>query len=162
MKKILVVINLFLICTYANQVNAQERGQVTTSLGFVYGAGIGNNGGMNVGFEYILFSKIGASLNYTSYFSSGVSYGELNIDARYYFKTGDTQFYGLVGFSNLDVGGNIPFFGDVDEAENGYNIGVGVNLSAENRLSYNGQIKYSSPGTGQSFYQIGLVYRLTK
>jgi len=162
MKQIYRVLFILLIGTISSQSYAQEKGQLNASLDYVFGAGIAQNGGVNLALEYFLTSKISAAPSYTYYFSSGVKYGELNIDGRYYFKWGKIQLYALAGYANLNANGNVPIFGDVDESESGYNVGAGVLFPSGDRLSFNAQIKYSSPLDGQAYYQIGISYRLNK
>lgn len=159
-KRLYCILIVLLLCGVSQQVLAQESGQLNASMNFVFGAGIAANGGLNIGVEYYFTPKIAAAPSYTHYFSSGIKYGEFNLDARYYFSWGKVQLYGIAGFTNLNVNGNFPVFGDVDEFENGYNLGAGVYFPSGDRLGFTGQIKYASTLNGQAYYQAGVSYRL--
>jgi Outer membrane protein beta-barrel domain len=148
-----------LICSTSVMSFAQEKGQFNASATYVFGAGIAANGGINMGIEYFISPKITAAPSYTHYFSSGIKYGEFNVDARYYFLWGHVQLYGIAGYTNLNVNGNFPIFGDVDESESGYNVGAGIYFPSGNRLFFTAQIKYASTLDGQAYYQAGVAYK---
>ncbi len=160
MRRLYCILALLLISCVFQQVMAQEKGQFNASMNFVFGAGIAANGGLNMGVEYFFTPKIAAAPSYTHYFSSGIKYGEFNLDGRYYFSSGNVNFYGIAGFTNLNVNGNFPVLGDVDEFENGYNLGAGAYFPSGERLAFTGQIKYTSTLNGQAYYQAGISYRL--
>lgn len=128
----------------------------------MFGAGIAGNGGINIGVDYFITPKIAAAPSYTHYFSSGIDYGEFNFDAQYYFSLGSVQLFGIVGYTNLNVNGNVPLFGDINESESGYNVGAGIYFPSGDRLSFSLQIKYASTLNGQAYYQAGIAYRLNK
>jgi hypothetical protein len=162
MKRLYRILLILIIGAISQQSYAQERGQLNGSLDFVFGAGIAANGGVNIGVDYFITSKIAAAPSYTHYFSSGIDYGELNLDAQYYFSLSKLQLYAIVGYTNLNVNGNVPLFGDVNESESGYNIGAGVYFPSGDKLSFSVQMKYASTLNGQAYYQAGLAYRFNK
>ena len=151
------VIVLFLI-SQTTEIYSQEKGDFNASLDFVYGGGIGSNGGVNFGLEYLFSEKISVAPSYTYYFNQALNYNEYNIDGRYYFSIGEMKIYALAGYGLLTLKGELPVRGEVDESDGSFNIGAGANFPMSDRLSLNVQLKYADSGAGQAFLQSGFVY----
>ncbi|MEP5365511.1 MAG: outer membrane beta-barrel protein [Reichenbachiella sp.] len=147
----LALVGLFTI----NGAMAQEQGDIRANAGLNYLFGPwGGDGriGFGLGGEYLITDAISIAPSY--YFSNkdDLKLNILNIDARYYFVTGDTQVYGKVGFASY--GG--------DASESGLTLGAGGIFNLSDNLGLNAELDYglSKPfddafGLGAKF---GVVY----
>jgi hypothetical protein len=141
------------------QVNAQDKGTIRVSAGLIYGEQI-EEVGINIGGEYFITSKLTAAPSYSDYLIEGNgSISQINLDARYYLLKGKLQLYGLAGYTSLRAGANL-FGARITASEGGANLGAGVVVPIGDKLGFNGQLKYATPGDGQALLQAGLVYRL--
>lgn len=150
-------------------------------------AGIDDDGssnaqlGFTLGGEYFVTDDISIAPNYTSFFKSEVSsessvkYSAINLDGRYYIKSNAVDFYGLLGIafvrgkvelppmliSGGGGGTTVTTFtdgGSFTDTETGLNIGGGVVLPLTDRLGFNGQVKYQTPGNGQLVLNAGVIF----
>ncbi len=168
------LIGLFAI----NGAVAQEKRNIRAGFGVVLGTNSGfDAGGPKLGFglspsiEYFFTDVISANVAFDLYFKSKYvvenvssinSTSSFNIDARYYFQTGDVQLYGLVGlgvvkvkieskieskFDGHQMPNIIPYNSiSVSCLNIGCVWGLGVNLQAKHQTS------------GQLAFGGGLVY----
>lgn len=162
----MALVGLFTI----NGAMAQEQGDVRAGLGLVIGtkSGVDSDGekagvGISPSVEYIFTDAISGSASYDWYFKSSVggtdiSISSFNIDGRYYFVTGSTQVYGLVGVgflkSKVEAGGV-----KISDSDTGLNIGGGAIFGLSDTMGVNTQLKWQTAGKdGQLAATVGLVY----
>ncbi|MFZ1809007.1 MAG: hypothetical protein WAU36_17375 [Cyclobacteriaceae bacterium] len=138
---------------------AQKTGDLRIGAGLIYGTEL-EEAGININAEYLLTEKISLAPSYSIFFvPDPVSYNVLNIDGRYYFLSGSSQVYGLLGFANATS--TIDFFGSKIRArDSGLNIGGGALFPLNDTFGINAQMKYSTPGDGQLVLQGGIVYTI--
>lgn len=113
--------------------------------------------GLNLGLEYLVNDQFSIAPSYTIFFPNDpFELNALNIDARYYFAMDETEFYGLLGYSNLtakvDIGGV-----SLSASDAGLNAGVGANVGLSDKLKLNTQLKYTTAGDGQLVLNGGIV-----
>ncbi|MEM9857376.1 MAG: outer membrane beta-barrel protein [Bacteroidota bacterium] len=150
-------------------------------------AGINNDGsssaqlGFTLGGEYFVTDQISAAPSYTYFFKSeigsdnSVKFSAVNLDGRYYKEFNAVTLYGLFGIAIVrskvelpprivSVGGGgttVTTFTDgetITDSDAGLNFGGGVIIPFADRLGFNGQIKYQTPGNGQLVLNAGVVF----
>ncbi|MEM1407750.1 MAG: outer membrane beta-barrel protein [Bacteroidota bacterium] len=140
--------------------------------------------GVNLGVEYFITNEISAAPSYTSFFESEAGadgaeltakYNAINLDGRYYFYENEFRLYGLLGIAILNSEiENPPFLSGVggggtsvitftpgetiDDTDVGLNLGGGIVLPIVERLGFNGEIKYQTPGDGQLVLKAGILF----
>jgi hypothetical protein len=141
--------------------DAQEQGDIRASVSLVGGTRAAldtDNGesqlglGINVGAEYLIVDQLSIAPSYSFFFAteeSGVEFNTsaINVDARYYFTTGEFQPYALVGFTSVTAETTIDVQGfsvSASESAGGLNIGAGANYMFSESLFANAQVKYST------------------
>lgn len=171
MKKI-TILTLFAAFLFAGfSASAQEQGDIRVGLGLAIGTNAGVDDttgetelglGINFNGEYLISDVISIAPSYTSFFKTDIGgadfgFNAFNIDGRYYFGSGDTQLYGLVGFTSLEA--KVSVLGITgSSSESGLNIGAGANLPIGDSLLGNIQAKYQTPGDGQLVVNVGVAY----
>lgn len=156
MKKIIITSLVF--CCFISLAQAQEKGEIRVGASLIYGTDV-DKLGVNFGGEYLITENISAAPSYSIFFTdSPLKYNVLNIDGRYYFKTGEgPQLYGMLGYTSatakVDTG-----FGTYKATDGGLNIGGGIVYPLGGNFGINGQLKYTTPGNGQLVLQGGVIY----
>ncbi|WP_242928696.1 outer membrane beta-barrel protein [Pontibacter vulgaris] len=160
---------------------AQEEGKMRVGAGLVYGteAGIENGGiGINIGGEYFFTEQIAAAPSLTYFFKTEAEFSNgwgkytssarsftINLDGRYYFaEKGGADFYGLAGltFASSKVemkDSEDKVYGEAKANKVGLNLGAGLIYPINEKLSFNGQLKYNTP-MKQIELQAGVTFPL--
>lgn len=136
----LALVGLFAI----NGAKAQEQGDIRGNAGLTYMFGpYGGDAriGFGLGGEYLIIDALSIAPSY--YFSNkdDLKVNLFNIDARYYFMTGDTQVYGVVGYTSATL--KSDFLGvSVSSTEGGLNLGAGAIFAMSDSFGINAELKY--------------------
>lgn len=150
MKKILfvAVLCLFAVSGYAQKNESSLGFQLNhTSDGGVLGLGVNARHGIT--------EKIRGEVSFDYFFPSGGDLWNLNADAHYIFRLGETlRLYPVGGLTYWNGGG-------LNSGKLGLNVGGGVDLVLNDRWSLNGQFKYQVISKiSQGIFRIGLSYTL--
>lgn len=170
-----LLLTLLAVFLFATLATAQQQGDISVGGGLILGTetALDDDGsealglGITLGGEYMATDVIGVALSYDHYFESSVDVGilgewtfqisYLNIDGRYYFVTGDTKVYGLVGIgiglASFDSG-----FGEASDTDTGLNLGGGATFPLTDVLGLNVQAKFQTVDSNLALSG-GVVYK---
>lgn len=174
-------ISLFFILTFVLSSSSQTQGDLRGGAGVTLGtaAGINDNTGfselglgLNVGMEYFFTEIISIAPNYTAFTKSNIGaskigFNSLNFDGRYYINEGDFKFYALVGIHSL-FSRNQSFGITRSVNQQGYNLGLGLNIPLGEAFYGNAQLKRQGPfqnvnrRDGQYVINFGVVYAFSE
>lgn len=151
-----LAITFFLFFSF--QLNAQDVGDFRPIVGLTYGLKV-ERPGINVGAEYLPLDDFGVALTYEHFFtSSSLKFNSIHLEGRYYFRTGQLQYYGLLGYVRNSV--QFPLRDKVTRG--GLDIGVGTvyRFMFSDRIAVFAQIRYSTPNQSQVAGYGGFTYLL--
>ncbi|MGB3467857.1 MAG: hypothetical protein WBA74_21400 [Cyclobacteriaceae bacterium] len=137
---------------------AQDTGDFRPIIGLTYGTKI-EKPGINIGAEYLPLDDFGVALTYEHFFtSSSLKFNSIHLEGRYYFRTGQLQYYGMLGYVRNTV--QFPLRDKVSKG--GLDIGVGTiyRFMFSDRLAVFAQVRYSTPNQSQFAGYGGITYLL--
>ena len=155
----------------------QTQGNLRGGIGVALGtnAGVNQNTGLaelglglNAGLEYFFTEIVSVAPSYTAFSkttigASKIGFNSLNFDGRYYINEGDFKFYLLAGIHSLFSRRQV--FGITQSInQQGYNLGLGLNIPLGEAFYGNAQLKRQGPfqnvnrRDGQYVINFGVVY----
>lgn len=176
-----VIVGLIFILLISASAVAQSQGELRGFGGVALGtnAGINQNTGfneaglgLNLGMEYYFSRIISLAPNYTAFTkarigASKIGFNSLNVDLRYYINEGDFKFYLLGGIHSL-FSRRQSFSITESVNQQGYNLGIGLNIPLGDAFYGNAQLKKQGPFAttnrrdGQYVISFGVVYSFTQ
>ncbi len=141
-----------------SQVEAQTIGDFRPIAALTYGFKV-EGIGINIGAEYLALDNFGIAGTYEHFFTDNtVTFNSYHVDGRYYFRGGQLQYYGLIGY----VRNNVQFRNREKTSKGGVNLGIGTvyRLSFSDRIALFGQLRYSTPNQSQFAAFGGITYLL--
>ncbi|MEL6557441.1 MAG: hypothetical protein AAFQ94_04610 [Bacteroidota bacterium] len=139
-------------------VSAQTVGDFRPIVGLTYGLKV-EKPGINIGAEYLPLDNFGVAATFEHFFTeSNLKFQSVHLEGRYYFRTGQLQYYGLLGY----VRNTVQFPQKEVVTKGGIDIGVGTvyRLMFSNRIALFGQVRYSTPNQSQFAAYGGITYLL--
>lgn len=155
MMRLFFVLVLF-CCTF--NIDAQTVGDFRPIVGLTYGLKV-EKPGINVGAEYLPLDNFSLAATFEHFFTqSDLKFQSVHLEGRYYFRTGQLQYYGLMGY----VRNTVQFPQKEKVTKGGLDIGVGTvyRLMFSNRIALFGQVRYSTPNQPQFAAYGGITYLL--
>lgn len=146
------------LCLMTSLAQAQTIGDLRPIVGLTYGLTV-EEPGLNIGVEYLFLDNFGTAFTYETFFTGdNVTFRSVHLDGRYYFRGGQLQYYGLLGY----VRNTTQFPGTERVTKGGLNFGIGTvyRLTFADRFALFAQLRYSTPNESQLAGFGGLTYLL--
>lgn len=153
--RLCIVLVFFL---FAFQIKAQTVGDFRPIIGLTYGLKV-EKPGINIGAEYLPLDNFGVAATFEHFFTqSNLKFQSVHLEGRYYFRTGQLQYYGLMGY----VRNTVQFPGKEKVTKGGLDFGIGTvyRLMFSNRIALFAQVRYSTPNQSQFAGYGGVTYLL--